>query len=127
LARRRPGGAITPDMRATLTLRLCLRVLEEHDAMDMLGDTSAARLPRIPGRAILRAESAWTVQTPWCGPAAKGWVAQRVHELNRGASDLARAQPWRRRQHRPWAPPLPQLCWAADLPPSGGSKADPVG
>src|SRR5699024_5380550 len=124
LATQRPGGAITPDMRANLTLRLCLRVLEENDAMDMLGDTSAARLPRIPGRAIVRAESAWTVQTPWCGPAAQGWVTRRVHELNRGASDLARAQPWRRRRHRPWAPPLPELCWAEELLAGGSGHTD---
>src|SRR5699024_11454837 len=39
----------------------------------------------------------------------------------------ARAQPWRRRRHRPWAPPLPQLCWAADLLAGGGSNDDPVG
>src|SRR5699024_10811774 len=115
LATQRPGGAITPDMRANLTVRLCLRVLEETDSLDMLGDSSAARLPRLPGRAVLRTEDAEEVQTAWCGPFADGWVAGRVAMLNRAADILADAEPWRRSVRRPWAPPLPEVCHVQDV------------
>ena len=115
LATQRPGGAITPDMRANLTVRVCLRVLEETDSLDMLGDASAARLPRLSGRAVLRTERAEVLQTAWCGEVAEGWVAGRVTALNEAAERLAEAEPWRRSLRRPWAPPLPQVCRVADL------------
>src|SRR5699024_5746788 len=126
LATQRPGGAITPDMRANLTVRLCLRVLEETDSLDMLGDSSAARLPRLPGRAVLRTEDAEEVQTAWCGAVADGWVAQRVGMLNRAARTLADAEPWRRSVRRPWAPPLPEVCRVQDLDQYAPSAHDPA-
>ncbi|WP_147918245.1 FtsK/SpoIIIE domain-containing protein [Ruania zhangjianzhongii] len=123
LATQRPGGAITPDMRANLTVRLCLRVLEETDSLDMLGDSTAARLPRIPGRAVLRTEIAQEVQAAWCGTAAEGWVTRRVTALNRAALLLVDQEPWRRALRRPWAPPLPESWWAEQ--PAAGSAAAP--
>lgn len=123
LATQRPGGAITPDMRANLTLRVCLRVLEETDSLDMLGDSTAARLPRIPGRAVLRTETSQHLQTAWCGMAAQGWVAARVAALNRAADELAEREPWRRTLRRPWAPPLPTACPAEELT---ADEADPA-
>ena len=113
LATQRPGGAITPDMRANLTLRLCLRVLEETDSLDMLGDSSAARLPRIPGRAVLRTEVAEQIQAAWCGTASQAWVPERIATLNRAAARLAEVEPWREAVRRPWAPPLPEH-WQAE-------------
>ncbi len=115
LATQRPGGAITPDMRANLTVRVCLRVLEETDSLDMLGDTRAAKLPRVPGRAVLRTEESDELQTAWCGAAADGWVTDRVATLNAAAEQLAEVEPWRRSLRRPWAPPLPDACEVADL------------
>lgn len=133
LATQRPGGAITPDMRANLTVRLCLRVLEETDSLDMLGEATAARLPRIPGRAVLRTEAAQQVQAAWCGTAAEGWVTRRVTALNRAAEQLADREPWRRTVRRPWAPPLPRAWWAeepadgaSDYPPQPATQSSPA-
>lgn len=52
-ATQRPSGALTASMRANLELRIGLRVLDESDSIDLLGDSSAAHLPRLPGRAIV--------------------------------------------------------------------------
>lgn len=54
LATQRPGGAITPAMRANIGLRLALRVQSADDSRDVIGSDAAARLPRrVPGRAVL--------------------------------------------------------------------------
>lgn len=53
IATQRPGGAVSPNMRATLDLRFALRCAEPADSIETIGDPSAAALPRIPGRAIL--------------------------------------------------------------------------
>src|SRR5699024_6225434 len=44
LATQRPAGAISPDMRANLTTRLCLRVLDQADSADTIGTGAAAEL-----------------------------------------------------------------------------------
>ena len=55
LATQRPAGAVTDDIRANTNLRVCLRVQDEHDSMDVIGVADAARLDRgRPGRALLR-------------------------------------------------------------------------
>ncbi|UFU05528.1 FtsK/SpoIIIE domain-containing protein [Ruania halotolerans] len=115
LATQRPGGAITPDMRANLTARVCLRVLEESDALDAIGESAPARLPRVPGRAVLRTEERQVLQSAWCGPAEAGWLMERITQLNRAAEALTRAEPWRSERRSPWAPPLPQMCTTDDL------------
>ncbi|MBK5249879.1 MAG: hypothetical protein JJE50_10710, partial [Actinomycetales bacterium] len=125
LATQRPGGAITPDMRANLTVRICLRVLEDVDSLDLLGDTSAARLPAVPGRAVLRVESNHVMQSAWCG-AAEDDVVTRVKDSVRAAAGLLEAdEPWRARVTPPWAPPLADRICVDDLPPGpAGSSAE---
>ncbi len=63
LATQRPSGAITPAMRANIELRLALRCAGEADSLDVIGSLDAARLPRIPGRAVLRYRGA--LQIAW--------------------------------------------------------------
>ncbi|QOR71829.1 FHA domain-containing protein [Ruania alkalisoli] len=121
LATQRPGGAITADMRANLTTRLCLRVLEESDAQDAIGESTPARLPRIPGRAVLRTEGRQVLQAAWCGPAQTGWLTERISQLNAAADALEQRQPWRRARRSPWAPPLPERCTPAELAGHAGS------
>lgn len=53
LASQRPSGAVTPTLRSTLDLRVALRCTEDRDSIEVLGDSAAAELPRIPGRAIV--------------------------------------------------------------------------
>ncbi|GAA2726197.1 FtsK/SpoIIIE domain-containing protein [Cellulomonas aerilata] len=55
LATQRPGGAVGPDLRANLAVRVCLRVTDAADSLDVLDVPDAARIPPgLPGRALLR-------------------------------------------------------------------------
>ncbi|QTE30215.1 FHA domain-containing protein [Pengzhenrongella sicca] len=55
LATQRPAGAVGPDLRANLTLRIALRVTDVADSLDVLDSPEAARIPASsPGRAVLR-------------------------------------------------------------------------
>lgn len=54
LATQRPGGVVTADMRANLNLRVCLRVRERADSMDVLDSPGAHDIsPDTPGRALI--------------------------------------------------------------------------
>lgn len=100
LATQRPSGAMTPDIRANMGIRACLRVVEETDSIDLLGSAGAAHLPAIPGRMILRTDSLHTVQTLWDAECAPSVVEACLN--------AARSTPGHAQVHRPWAPPLPQ-------------------
>jgi len=45
LATQRPGGVVSPEIRANCSLRLCLRTTDEADSRDVLGSGQAACLP----------------------------------------------------------------------------------
>lgn len=55
LATQRPGGAVGPDLRANIALRVALRVADAAESTDVLGvgDAAAIHVDR-PGRAVLR-------------------------------------------------------------------------
>jgi DNA segregation ATPase FtsK/SpoIIIE, S-DNA-T family len=56
LATQRPGGVVSPEIRANCTLRICLRTTDDADSRDVLGTAAAAHLPvDLPGRAFVRA------------------------------------------------------------------------
>ncbi|WP_127126783.1 FtsK/SpoIIIE domain-containing protein [Georgenia sp. SYP-B2076] len=117
LATQRPGGAVGPDVRANLTVRLCLRVLEPADSLDVVGVPDAARLPALPGRALLRTDRVRELQGPWSGPGDE--VVAAVLE----AATRAWARAGGGQSPRPWAPELPTEVWLPDLvgahPPAG--------
>jgi len=51
LATQRPAGVIKDNLRANTNLRIALRVADEHDSLDVIGDPRAAHVdPSIPGR-----------------------------------------------------------------------------
>lgn len=54
LATQRPSGVVTGQIRANTNLRLCLRVQDRSDSIDVIDDSMAGLLPPIPGRAVLR-------------------------------------------------------------------------
>ncbi len=54
LATQRPAGVVTGQIRANTNLRLCLRVQDRGDSIDVIDGPEAANLPEIPGRAVLR-------------------------------------------------------------------------
>ncbi len=53
LATQRPSGVVTAEIRSNTNLRLCLRVRDVADSIDVVGTADAAVLPPIPGRAVL--------------------------------------------------------------------------
>ena len=144
LATQRPGGVVSPEIRANASLRLCLRTTDEGDSRDVLGIPSAAHLPvDVPGRAYLRTGSSaprlfqvarvasagapsapltpavhrWTWPTSSAGPAETSAGASDLSRLSRAIAAHARnvgARP----PHRPWRPPLPDHL-ASDDPPDG--------
>ncbi|MBU4336692.1 MAG: hypothetical protein KJ548_08965 [Actinobacteria bacterium] len=58
LATQRPAGAIGPDLRANVSARLCLRVADPADGVDLVGSDQPAMIDRrTPGRALLQISS----------------------------------------------------------------------
>ncbi|WP_249043264.1 FtsK/SpoIIIE domain-containing protein, partial [Georgenia thermotolerans] len=111
LATQRPAGAVTPEIRANLTARICLRVLDAADSLDVLAVPDAARLPAVPGRALLRTAALREIQVPWTGP----------HGALVAAVLAATGSGWRRAGQgaapaRPWAEPLPAALTLTELP-----------
>ncbi|MGO3795662.1 MAG: FtsK/SpoIIIE domain-containing protein [Pauljensenia sp.] len=83
-ATQRPAGALTPAMRANVEIRLALRCAEEVDSLDVLGSALAARLPRLPGRAVLRGGG--ILQIAWV-PDIDREVAEVAHRWARRPAD----------------------------------------
>ncbi|MGV8978052.1 MAG: FtsK/SpoIIIE domain-containing protein [Cellulomonas sp.] len=55
LATQRPAGAIGPDLRANISLRIALRVTDAAESIDVLDIPDAASIhPSTPGRAVVR-------------------------------------------------------------------------
>jgi S-DNA-T family DNA segregation ATPase FtsK/SpoIIIE len=129
LATQRPGGAVTAQMRANLALRICLRVTDAADSVDVVDVPDAARLPPdAPGRAVVRRGSGapTLVQAVWPAlPAGAGPLRRAAPWPSRGTAPddaapssrhaaalarLARAAAERRGEPAPpalWSPPLP--------------------
>ncbi len=141
LATQRPGGVVSPEIRANCSLRICLRTTDEAESRDVLGTAQAAHLPLdVPGRAWLRsgsgaptalqlarvggpapvdAASAPTVR-PWVWPATALPTPEPLTDRDSDLARLCRSLVHRSRAsgtplpHRPWCPPLP------DVVPAGG-------
>ena len=116
LATQRPGGIVDAHMRANLPLRVCLRVLDDADSRDVVGNAAASRLPHIPGRALLGTTQ--NVQIAWCGDTANvNRIVASIAEAAAliGIPDLP----------RPWAPPLPDyISWDERCAPNGRDEED---
>ncbi|WP_137845693.1 FtsK/SpoIIIE domain-containing protein [Microbacterium sp. 2FI] len=55
MATQRPAGVIRDNLRANTNLRIALRVADESDSLDVVGEKDAAHFdPAIPGRAIAK-------------------------------------------------------------------------
>ncbi|MGY1637738.1 FtsK/SpoIIIE domain-containing protein [Geodermatophilus sp. SYSU D00742] len=152
LATQRPGGVVSPEIRANCTLRICLRTTDEADSRDVLGTASAAHLPTdAPGRAYLRVgggppvlfQAARVAGTAPAGDDRGPRVRLWDWPLSRSAAedapseadtDLARltevlgrhaTASGAPRSHRPWCPPLPDVVRAEDLPPDVPDEVTP--
>jgi S-DNA-T family DNA segregation ATPase FtsK/SpoIIIE len=130
LATQRPGGAVSPEIRANTSLRIALRVTDSAESIDIVGSDSAAALSReLPGRAIIRTgETITEVQIARVGghsargpecqvhPVDEWGIARRTAESGAGETDLNvmvtnlcnRARTRHVEQvRRPWLDPLP--------------------
>jgi S-DNA-T family DNA segregation ATPase FtsK/SpoIIIE len=58
LATQRIGGTISAEVRANVSARIALRVVDSADSLDLLDAPTAATLPRVAGRAVLKLGSA---------------------------------------------------------------------
>jgi S-DNA-T family DNA segregation ATPase FtsK/SpoIIIE len=112
MATQRTAGVIKDSIRANANLRVCLRMTEEADSVDVLGSPVAATFdPGLPGRAMAKTgpgrliafQSAFAGGTSDTGPRPPD-VA--IAELRFGAEQL-----WRR-------PPIPQRDRGADRGPT---------
>ena len=84
LATQRPAGVIKDNLRANTNLRIALRMADESDSKDILGDVMAAHFdPGIPGRAAAKTGPGRiaTFQTGYAG----GWT---THEPERARIDI---------------------------------------
>lgn len=150
LATQRPGGVVSPEIRANTTLRVALRVTDPAESSDVIGAAVAASIDKHrPGRAYIRAGAALTeIQTARVsGPVAParevsvtaldqwGRLPIGIEPPAEGKTDLqllvgalceAAAQTGAPRPRRPWLPPLPQLLRSSDLG-APGATAIPLG
>jgi S-DNA-T family DNA segregation ATPase FtsK/SpoIIIE len=145
LATQRPAGVVSPEIRANCALRICLRVTDAADSLDVVDTDAAAGIsPATPGRAYLRRGGrARPLQVAGVsGPARASEPEVRVvllddthvlpHQPGSGDTELHRAvalvrnaarQPGSNSPHRPWLPPLPARLDLAELPESTNGAA----
>lgn len=131
LATQRPGGAVGPDLRANLTLRIALRVTDPAESRDVVDVPDAAFIdPAVPGRAVLRrgpgpveefqvARAVTGAPGPVVRPAApwpgSAWTPEPPvrtggpdGDLRRWVDAAAGAASAIPAPHAPWLPPLPR-------------------
>ncbi len=125
LATQRPNGVISDDIRANTNLRLALRLQDNADALDVVGVTTPATLPRqVPGRAVLRlgADDHVTFQTARCtapAPGARSPLEALVRSIGEAARLAGCALP-----DAPWQPPLPTRLDPSEVPPQAIGLVD---
>lgn len=150
LATQRPGGVVTPEIRANTSLRIALRVTDDGESRDVIDEPGAARISKhTPGRALVRAgaEPAVLIQTARVGghPAVEGDAAVTVTPspwlgVGDARADPAAPDPDGDTDLRrlvaairdaaghtgcwpvpsPWLPPLPAVLRLDDLAGTGG-------
>ena len=90
LATQRPGGIVSADIRANVSLRIALRVRDRTDSVDVLDDPDAASIDATtPGRATLRGAATPLTRFQSARVTATAGPVQRltVTPLDRGWSD----------------------------------------
>ncbi|MDG4759118.1 FtsK/SpoIIIE domain-containing protein [Micromonospora sp. WMMD710] len=108
LATQRPGGVVSPEIRANTNLRIALRVTDSSESQDVLNAPDAATISKsTPGRAFVRLAQSSLVP----------FQAGRVGGFRPGARTTARPAPW-----------LAPLSWpdlGRPAPRRPGGKAEP--
>ncbi len=121
LATQRPAGVISPAMKANIGLRICLRVTDDADSVDVVDSSRAARLPSgVPGRAVLRFSRSRSIlfQVARVSAASGRWSSSATPKCGRHAVRLQGRRP---RSARPtWTRWWPRRDWR---PPGSNPRA----
>ena len=91
-----PADAISDDIRANTNLRIALRVQDPAESVDVVGTTTASRLPRRrPGRAVVRlgADEELVMQTARVTATAANEASQPVRVRPFGTRAATPAEP----------------------------------
>ena len=126
LATQRPAGVVSPAMRANISARICLRVTDPADSIDVIGVPDAVHIDAdTPGRAVLSTgRGRVPFQTaPVSAPLPPPLVVHRMDDPGEAEPDADSAEPPTVEQAivragrqaadgdpppaRPWLPPLP--------------------
>lgn len=87
MATQRPAGVIKDNLRANTNLRVALRMADENDSEDVVGDPVAARFPAsIPGRAI--AKTGHSSLIPFQSAYVGGWTGDDETPAEIAVSEL---------------------------------------
>ena len=87
MATQRPAGVIKDNLRANTNLRVALRMADESDSRDVVGDAVAAGFdPSIPGRGIAKTGPGRLV--PFQSAYAGGWTTAEVAEAEVKVAEL---------------------------------------
>jgi S-DNA-T family DNA segregation ATPase FtsK/SpoIIIE len=95
LATQRPTGVIKENIRANTNLRIALRVADDQDSLDVVGDVLAAKFdPAVPGRAVARfgPGRAEVFQAGYLGGRSAG--ARVVPQVDVSTLGFGPGQPW---------------------------------
>ena len=87
MATQRPAGVIKDNLRANTNLRVALRMADESDSNDVVGDPIAASFdPSLPGRAIAKTGPGRLV--PFQSGYAGGWTTSAPDKVQVSVSEL---------------------------------------
>ncbi len=116
VATQRPAGVIRDNLRANTNLRIALRMADEHDSTDVVGDPVAAGFdPALPGRAV--AKTGPGRLSPFQSAYVGGWSSSAPRR-----ADLRIAE-FRFGTETEWRSVSPQPAVAADADPGPTDQA----
>lgn len=96
MATQRPAGVITDSLRANTNLRVALRMNDDADSTDVLGDAMAARFdPGIPGRAAARTGPGRITRFQGGYPGARTYATPPVPPIEVTQLDFGLGHPWK--------------------------------
>lgn len=96
MATQRPAGVITDSLRANTNLRVALRMNDDHDSTDVLGDKMAARFdPSIPGRGAARTGPGRIAQFQSGFPGARTTAEPPAPPIEIVELDFGLGKPWK--------------------------------
>lgn len=101
LATQRPAGVIRDNLRANTNLRVALRMADEHDSSDVLGDAMAAHFdPSIPGRGAAKTGPGRIARFQSAFPGSRTPARPPVPSIDVVTLDFGAGAPWKMPERR---------------------------